>query len=296
MEATLKGKKIFMTGATSGLGKEAAHHFIHQGAHLIVLARNEKKYDAFIAEYRTKFPNGLGSVERVKGDLNSLETVHIACLEVKEKHPKLDYIINNAGIMNFDFAESQDGVEQTFQINLLSPMLICHLLLDCLQESEDAKIIFTASGLHQGNIDFDDLEFRNDFSSFKSYRHSKLAVILLCRFLADKLATNKIGIYSQHPGMVRTDLGRNAGWVSKLIFWLMGSTPEKGAQTLIYLSECKKELLTSGGYYAKNQVAKTTKESYDMEVAAKLLGATQKYLNKYITASSLIYKVHEKSV
>jgi len=277
-----------MTGATSGLGKVAALHFANQGALLIVFARNEQKYKALVEEYHTKFPNGIGKIELVEGNLNSLDSVNAACLEVKEKHPKLDYIINNAGIMNFKFTESKDGIEETLQVNLLSPMLICHILGDCLKGSNDAKIIFTASGLHQGEIYFDNMEFRNNFSSFKSYRHSKLGVILMCRLLAKKLAKENIGIYSQHPGMVRTKLGRSAGWFSRLIFWLMGSSPKKGAQNLIYLSECKNETLVSGEYYASKQIAKTTNESYDMKVAEQLLHATQKYLNDYIVESSLV--------
>jgi len=192
--------------------------------------------------------------------------------------------------MNFQYEESEDSIEQTFQVNLLSPMLICHILLDCLKDSEEAKIIFTASGLHQGDIYFDNLEFRDNFSSFKSYRHSKLAVILLCRLLANSLSEENINIYSQHPGMVRTNLGKNAGWFSRMIFWLLGTSPEKGAQNLIYLVETKNEILVTGEYYDNKQITQTTKESYNMQTAEKLLKVTRGYLNKYITQSSLIYK------
>ena len=154
---------------------------------------------------------------------------------------------------------------------------------------DDAKIIFTASELHKGNILFDDLEFRNKFSSFKSYGHSKLGVIMICRFLANKLNNNNIAIYSHHPGMIRTELGRDAGWLSRFIFWTMGSSPEKGAQTLLYLAETNRTKLKSGEYYAKNQITKTSKESYDMEVASQLLTITKDYLNDYITEPSLFY-------
>lgn len=289
-QKTLEGKTIFMTGATSGLGIEAAYHYVIQGAKLVVLARNEQKSKALLDGYKAKFPESKANIDFIKGDLNSLDSVNKACAEVKQKYPKLDCIINNAGLMNFEFQKSEDGIEKTLQINLLSPILICHLLIDCLKDSLDPKIIFTASALHQGNIQFDDLEFQNNFSGFKSYRHSKLGVILLCRLLAQNLKANNIAIYSQHPGIIRTELGRNAGLFSKMFFWLMGSSPKKGAQTLIYLTETNNTDLTSGEYYAKKKVTKITDESNDLEVANRLLEETKKYLNDYIKKSSLIFK------
>ncbi|MDB4107049.1 SDR family NAD(P)-dependent oxidoreductase [Bacteroidia bacterium] len=166
------------------------------------------------------------------------------------------------------------------------PLLLCHLLFDSLSKSNNANIIFTSSGLHQGEINFDNLEFVASFSSFKVYRQSKLGVILLCRVLAEKLKKHHISIYSPHPGMVRTELGKRAGWMSRMIFLLMGKSPEKDSQTLSYLMEEAKENLVSGEYYSDKKVTATTPQSYDLEAGSQLLDAVDTYIGKYIDPHS----------
>ena len=280
-----------MTGATSGLGKVAACHIANQGAKVIATIRNTQKGENLLSHYKSTFPEGVGSIEFVECNLDSFESITKACNEVKAKTDQLDMIINNAGIMNFEFKESKDGIEETFHVNLLAPILMLHYLGGLLEGSKSAKIINTASGLHQGIINFDDIEFReNKFSSFKVYRQSKLGLIQLGRLLSEKLSKKGISIYSQHPGMVKTELGRDAGSFSKLVFWLMGKSPEKGAQTLLHLVNTPTGNLTSGEYYANNKVTKITEESNDLEMAAKLLGVTRQYLSAHLNGSSLIFE------
>jgi len=156
--------------------------------------------------------------------------------------------------------------------------LISNLLLPLLVKSNEPRLIFTSSGLHQGKINFDDLEFRKKFSGFRSYRQSKLGVILSCRLLAIKLAKYGVGVYSLHPGVVNTNLGRYAGWFSKLIFKIMGKSPEAGAKTLLYLVHSPKKSLVSGEYYAKEELSEASKPSYDL-VAAKMLHSS---VNEYL--------------
>lgn len=275
-----------MTGATSGLGKVSAIQAAKEGATLIVLARNQSKGQSLISEYRKQYPKAIGTIEVIIGDLASFDSIHHACQEVLAKYPVIDMIVNNAGIMNFEHQLSVDKIEETLQVNLLAPLLICHLLFEPLKKSTSGKIIFTSSGLHQGEINFDNLEFKDTFSSYKVYRQSKLGLILISRLVAELLQPYNIGIYTQHPGMVRTELGRSAGWLSRMIFYLMGTTPEKGAQTLSYLIEADQTLLTSGEYYANKKVTKTTPQSYDMTVAQQLLEVVNQYLGPYIPATS----------
>ncbi|WP_235293453.1 SDR family NAD(P)-dependent oxidoreductase [Portibacter lacus] len=279
-----------MTGATSGLGKVSALKAANEGATLIVLARDKEKSQLLIEDYKKQYPDGRGKIELVEGNLTSFESTSNACNEVSSRFPVIDMIVNNAGIMNFEYKESDDHIEETFQVNLLSPLLVCHLLLENLKRSNSAKIIFTSSQMHQGEIYFDNLEFKDNFSSFKVYRHSKLAVILVCRTLAEELDKHQIGIYSQHPGMVRTELGRSAGWFAKFIFYLMGSSAEKGSQTLSYLIETKKDLLKTGEYYSQKKVTKTTEQSYNLATGEKIIEVARDYLSPYITSNSLIFK------
>ena len=294
MKDPLAHKFIFMTGATSGLGKISAMKSAAQGATVIALARNAEKGLKLIEDYKTKHPKGSGKIELIEGNLSSFDSVAKACNEVLLKYPVIDIIVNNAGIMNFESKQTVDNIEETLQVNLLSPLLICQLLFGNLIKSKSAKIIFTSSKLHQGEINFDNLEFKNKFTSYKVYSQSKLGVILLCRTLKETLKKHNVGIYSQHPGMVRTELGRSAGCFSKMVFNLLGKSSEKGSQTLSYLIETKNKFLKSGEYYADKKVTKTTNQSYDLAIGEKLIEVASIYLDKYIKPNTLISNWNKK--
>ncbi len=274
-----------MTGASSGLGKISALKAANMGATLIALVRSQEKGELLKTEYAEQFPNGLGSIITTVGNLNSFASIHKVCQQLNVDFPVIDMVVNNAGIMNFEPKNTEDGIEETLQVNLLSPVLITLLLIENLKKASDPKIIFTSSGLHQGDINFEDLEFKNSFSSFKVYRQSKLGVILMCKLLSQEFANDHIHFYAQHPGVVRTNLGQSAGWFSKLIFYLMGKSPEKGSQTLSYLIETDSKNLESGAYYANKKVTKTTPQSYDMVTAQKLFTAVKTYLNPFVSES-----------
>lgn len=281
---------IFITGATSGLGKAAALHLAANGAVVIAASRDPEKGASLLSDYRETYPKGKGRIELVACDLNSFDSVTMACEEVAESYEHLDMIINNAGIMNFKFRESKNGIEETWQVNLLAPMLIAHLLIHKFKNVLEPKLIFTTSGLHRGIIDFDDPEWRRKkYVGYKCYSQSKLGVILMTRLLAQKLTEKEIGVYTHHPGLVNTNLSRSAGWLSTFIFNRMGTTPEKGAQTLIHLAETPNDELVSGEYYTKSHVAKTAPGAYDMDAAEALLTLVKGYLKKYIQEESLIF-------
>jgi len=268
MNTTLKGKKVLFTGGTSGLGRVALTHLIEAQAHVFVLYRNEN----LIQEWKNA-PN----VELIQCDLNSLSSLKTAIDHVKSKTEVLDILVNNAGLWEFNgFAETAEGFERTFQVNLLVPFILVESFMPLLEKSERPLVVNTASALHQGKINFGDLEFKQNFSGFKAYRQSKLGVILLTRHWAKKLE-GKVTVVAQHPGLVATDLGRQAGWMARGFFRLFGVSPEKGAQTLIHLITTPLDQLKSGEYYAKSKATKTTTpESYNLSSAEELHGALSK--------------------
>ncbi|PZR36420.1 MAG: hypothetical protein DI538_13895 [Azospira oryzae] len=282
-------KNIFITGATSGLGLITACELASQGHKVIATARSIERGHELTNYYYQHYSISKGSIEIVICDLLSFASIVNACAYVNKSNSHLDILINNAGVWNFSYRESADHIEQIFQVNVLAPILINHLLLDLLLKSSNAKSIFTASALHQGNVDFANLEFKNGFSGFKAYRQSKLEIILLCRLLAEKFKNSTIGFYCQHPGLVNTKLGRDANWFSRLFFQTMGRSPTKGAQTLIYLAEANKKKLVSGEYYAKMKVKKLTHQSYNLHVAARLLSRINICLKHFSGPDSLIF-------
>jgi len=277
-----KSKTIFITGATSGIGKQAALALARQGNEVIFTTRNVETAEAIKAEFDAQKQDNRGSLDFIFCNLASFESVVKACNRFLETHTQLDILINNAGVWNFEPKVSRNKIEEIFHVNVLSPALLKSLLMPALEKSDDARIIQTASALHYGNIDFDNLEGKKKFSGFNAYRQSKLSIILLTRCWAKSLQEKQIGVYALHPGVVNTRLGRNAGWFANFFFSLSGISPEKGAQTIIFLATESQNDLISGEYYTKNKVKKITSESYDLTIAERLDNVVNQYIYEYV--------------
>lgn len=264
----MEQKTALLTGVTSGFGKVIAAHLVDEGYHLIILGRSEEKLEQLRMDLLNR--SGEVKIDMIRCDLSSLRSIEEACKEVVAANSPIDLLLLNAGLWNFQFIQTEDQIEETLQVNLVAPVIIYRLLKAQIPHNGESKVIFTSSGLHQGKINFRDLNFRENFSGFKAYRQSKLGVILMTRLLASKEENQGVNFYAVHPGMVNTDLGRNAGWFSRMIFKLMGKSKGEGARTHIHLIDQTTDSLQSGEYYANSRVVRTTKESYDLEVAERL--------------------------
>ena len=272
-------KTVVMTGATSGFGQVIAKHLIQKNYNLTFLARSDEKAKRLIETLRVEHPEAL--IDYLICDLSSFQSITKVSTLIMEKQFQIDLLILNAGLWNFEFRETEDKIEETFQVNVLSPALLFFNLQQLMKE--DSKVILTASGLHQGTLNYEDLEFRMKFSGFKSYRQSKLAVILMTRLFASKPEFKDISFYAVHPGMVRTELGKNAGWLSRTIFHLMGKSLKNGAKTHLHLIDTPSNQLTNGGYYANSKLTKSSKESNDLNEAENLLKIIQEHISPHLT-------------
>ncbi|MCB0837248.1 MAG: SDR family NAD(P)-dependent oxidoreductase [Bacteroidetes bacterium] len=282
MAYSQENKTILITGATSGIGKEAACYLASLGAKVVASARNKEKGSDLLSAYKEQYPNGQGTIELVEGDFSSLQSIQNLCEQVKTSYPVIDTLINNAGVWKMSYQETKDGIEETWQVNVLAPMLITHSLIDLVKKSSDGRLVFTASGLHKGVVDLNNPEMRQSFSGMKSYQQSKLADILLTRWLASKLEDTGIGAYCFHPGFVGTSIGRDGGMIMQKLMKLAGMSPKKGAETLNFLATEPQENLVSGEYYVKKKVKKITAESNDMEMANGMIEKGQTFLADYI--------------
>lgn len=267
-----------ITGATSGIGIEISKHLVKQNYQLIVLARNAEKV-ADLKEILDEVTVG-ASVISIACNLSSFFSVQNACKQIHNEFGAIDLLVLNAGIWNFELKKTENQIEETLQVNVLSQMLIFNELYAQLANGVDPKVLFTASALHKGKINFDDLELRNNFSGFHAYRQSKLGVILLTKWWASQERYNNLSFYSVHPGMVNTNLGRSAGWFSQAIFKLFGKSPKKGAQTHLHLINTSTKNLNNGAYYANSKVTDTTYYSKQMDNANALVKAYNNYLSK----------------
>ena len=284
MKPLLKDKIIVMTGATSGLGRAACLDLANKGAQVIILARSRSKSEQLIKELSDFATPKKGTISYIKCDFLDLNQVNTVCDQLLEKYERIDYLLNNAGLWNFSESKSVNGIEATFQVNVLVPLLLVKRLLPLLKKSKEAKVITTASALHQGTVNYSDVQFNTNFSSFKAYRQSKLMVILLTRLYATLDDFKGIKLVTQHPGVVDTGLARNAGWFARFFFRLFGKSPEKGARTLIYLVEEEADKLINGGYYVNSKPHKTsTAISKNLDEAKKVEELCTPYLASYIS-------------
>ena len=276
MEETMKGKIVFITGATSGIGKETARGLAQLGATVVITTRDVQRGEQTKQELMQSTKNN--NIDVLFCDLSSFTSIRNCCIEFQKRYTTLHVLINNAGIAEYHRRESKDGIENTFAVNYLAPFLMTNLLLDMIKKSAPARIINLTSGLHSGTIHFDDLEFHHGFSGMKVYGHSKLAIILFTRLLAERLKGTGVTVNCVNPGMSATNLNRDAGWFSAKFFTLIAKEASKGAQTPIYLASSSEVETTSGEYFEKKGVKTTNKETYDMDVAKKLWDVSTKYV------------------
>jgi NAD(P)-dependent dehydrogenase (short-subunit alcohol dehydrogenase family) len=249
----VKGKVCVVTGGTDGIGKEAAYGLAVQGAKLLVHGRDPAKGARAVAELKAR--SGNPAIEFLPADFSSLAEVRRLAAAVLERTAHIDVLVNNAGGIFVRRSLSKDGYEMTFAVNHLAPFLLTHLLLDALKSGAASRIVTTASNAHRNaKIAFDDLQAARRYSPMGAYGSSKLANILFTRALAKRLRGTTVTATCVHPGFVRTNFGRNnevSLWV-KAIFGLISRfarSPQKGAETLIYLAASPRVQGESGGYY-----------------------------------------------
>jgi NAD(P)-dependent dehydrogenase (short-subunit alcohol dehydrogenase family) len=275
---TMKDKVVMVTGANSGIGKAVSLALAKMGATIVMVARNKERGEAARSEIIRKSQNS--SVDLLLADLSSLESVRQLATVFREKYPKLDVLINNAGLFNQRRRVTADGYENTFATNYLASFLLTNLQLDLLKASAPSRIINVSSvGHYNGHIHFDDLNLEKDYGGWKAYGQSKLALVLFTHELAKKLQGTGVTVNAVHPGTVATNIWTRpfgpAGFIMALPKLFMTS-PEKGAETIVYLASSPDAKGLNGEYLKKLKVKKSSDESYNEEIEQRLWDVSTK--------------------
>lgn len=273
-------KTVLITGATSGIGKVTALELAKKGMNIVFTARNKVKAQNVKDEIITKSNNP--NVDFFECDLDSFTSIVKFVADFKKKYTRLDILINNAGTWETSRKETVDGVEQIFAVNHLAPFLLTNLLLDLIQKSSPARIINVSSRMHFGDIDFKDLEGKDHFNANKAYAQSKLANILFTKKLAKILEGKNVTVNCLHPGVVRTDLFKNLPKIVQFVFGLFQISPEKGAETTIYLASSDEVTNITGKYFVKSKVAESGEYSNKTDIADKLWDASLEYVKDFL--------------
>ncbi len=231
----MKDKIILITGATSGIGKAAALALAKQGAHLILHGREGRKANATKQEIVSQ--TGNTAVDVVLADLSLLAETRRLAKELLQRYPRLDVLINNAGVMMGRQREvTAEGYEVTLAVNFLTPVLLTALLLPLLQKSPEGRIINVASSAHKqsARTDFLDWQLEHGYNPMRAYGNAKLFLILATQRMA-KMGL-PVTVNTMHPGAVASNfsVGSDLGPVLKVLGKLVRRffrTPEQGADT-----------------------------------------------------------------
>ena len=214
-------------------------------------------------------------MDSLLADLSSQQEVRRLASDFKRKYPQLHVLLNNAGGTFTTRQLSVDGIEMTFALNHLAYFLLTNLLLDTLKASAPARIINVSSDAHSGGkIDFDNLQGERSYSSFGPYGNSKLANILFTTELARRLEGTGVTVNALHPGFTSTGFGKNnPGFLMKImgaVVPLIARSPEKGAETSIYLASSPEVQSITGKYFVDCKVTQPAPQAADSAVARKL--------------------------
>ncbi|MCU0392820.1 MAG: SDR family oxidoreductase [Thermoflexibacter sp.] len=268
----MKNKTVLITGANSGIGYITALEIAKLGAKIVMVCRNKDKAETARQEIINKSNNTNISVKIC--NLSSQAAIKELAQEIKNEIPVIDVLVNNAGVMLSERQESIDGIEMTWAVNHLAYFLLTNLLIDSLKAAPSARIVNVASQVQQiGDIYWTDVNLRNGYSGLKAYSQSKLANIMFSNELARRLAGTNITSNALHPGAVATNFGNNStgfiAWAFKWFAWSLRS-PEKGAQTSLWLASSKDVEGKTGLYFNDKKSIKAKAIAYHAEALQRL--------------------------
>lgn len=225
------GRTILVTGANTGIGFEAARVLAARGARVLLGCRDEGKAEAAMARIAGETPSA--SLAFLPLDQADLASVRRAA-EIAAEEPRIDVLLNNAGVMVPPLTRTAQGFELQFGVNHLATFALTSLLLPKLAETAGSRVVVTASIAHQrGNLQWDDLNAEKGYKRGQRYADSKLANLLFVAELARRLeaAGSPVIAVGCHPGVAATELMRHLGPFKALmpLFKPFFNTPAQGA-------------------------------------------------------------------
>lgn len=279
----MQHKNIIITGATDGIGLAAAKSIAKKGYHVSLVGRNPdkgKKALEAIIEY-----SGNENLDFFECDLSLVANVKDLANRIKQKHSKIDVLLNNAGGANKTKQITSEGLEKTFATNQMNYFVLSTELLNILSESNDGRIVNVASNAHIGaEVDYENINSEKSFSAWTSYCVSKLMNIMFTYQLSSM--QDRVSVNVLHPGFVDTNIAGNEGNLIKYIVKfgakMFARTVDNGADSSIYLSTSDEVKGVSGKYFFKCREIKSSRVSYNEEDWKKVWDLCEDYKKKLI--------------
>ncbi|WP_111655539.1 oxidoreductase [Isoalcanivorax indicus] len=281
------GRRVLITGANSGIGLEAARALAGKGAHVILACRSQDKGEAAMADISRDYPKA--SLEFLPLDLSRQAAVHESAAILRQRHDRLDLLINNAGIMWVQRELTEDGFESQLATNHFGHFTLTGLLLDMIRDVPGARIVTVSSIAHRGGrMHFDDLSLAGNYQRQRAYAQSKVANLIFAIELQRRLTAAGAQAISVacHPGVSGTNLVTpglvdqsplKIGAVVRLLMPLFTQSPKNGALPTLYAATT--EDIEPGGYYGPARLKETmgpptrayaTRYARDEEVGERL--------------------------
>jgi NAD(P)-dependent dehydrogenase (short-subunit alcohol dehydrogenase family) len=268
----MQDKVVVITGATSGIGEVAARRLAGMGARIVLVARDETRGRQTLTRLRDSNPRVAHSIHY--GDLSRVSEMKRLAVQIAAAEPRIDVLINNAGAMFGSRHVTEDNLELTFAVNHMAYFVLTLGLRERLLAAPSARIVNTASDAHKGRVlDLDDLQSTKGFSAVNVYGRSKLCNILFTRELTRRWDGARVTANCLHPGFVATRFGDGSGgFLSRAVrvAKFFAISPEKGAQTIVYLASAPEVAGISGEYFYKCRPTVPTAEARNDAAAARL--------------------------
>lgn len=269
----MEGKVCVITGATSGVGLEASKRLAKAGAHIVMVCRNPDKAERISREIKAGWNV---PVDIIIADFSRLDEVRHAAALIIERYPKIDVLINSAGIHSTKRMYTSEGFEMVFCVNHLAPFLFTQLLIDRLKESAPARIIQVNSEGHRFNgLNSDDINWeRRHYTGLRGYGASKTAQLLTVWELADLLKGSRVTINAMHPGDVKTNIGNNNGWLYRWflhhVTWHFLKDPAISGEAIYYLASDPEMSDVSGRFFNLTIDEKPAAHALDREMGKRV--------------------------
>jgi retinol dehydrogenase-14 len=271
--SSVAGKTVLVTGATSGIGLEAAVELATLGAKVVMVGRDPAKTHEKLEEVKRR--SGSGEVSTLLCDFASQAQTRKLAADFRATHDRLDVLVNNAGTVFLKRTVTEDGIESTFAINHLAFFLLTNLLLDLIVRSAPARIVNVASvGHYRGTMDFADLGYEHGYGVLKAYSRSKLGNVLFGLELSRRLDGKGVTVNSMHPGAVATNIwNRGPAWTHPITAAgakLFLVSVEEGGRRIVYLAADPEVEGKTGLYFEKCKPKTPAPLALDPNLAKRL--------------------------
>lgn len=266
----MDGKVCVVTGANSGVGKAMASALAARGATVVMVARDPAKGAAALEDVQR---TARGPVSLEQADLSRLRDVRALAERLRERFPKVDVLMNNAGIYLAKRHVTDEGHEFSMVVNHLAPFLLVNLLRDRLAAAGGARVVTTGSMAYTtAKLDVDDLSMEKGWSALRQYANAKLAALLTTREVARRFGSEGVIANCYHPGGVRSGMAQDEPNFMGTMMWALGPflrSPERGADTGLWLAT-EASLPSNGGFFVDRKPRTLKGPASDQALAERL--------------------------